>query len=374
MHGFQEPLQETLISQHIVDNAYTWQVEVLILYRQTLILKTTMDTPVITLSDLDKLLVYFKDSKRTWYHLGLGLGLEPETLNTILCTCYTDEERLTEMLKKWITGSRLATWREAQWLMTPQVCGAIPMDFQPKQTNDSANDLPLYTVLSDSERQQLTASLQQETSDMQKKFQELVTRILKELERCRVPLDTLIQQLEMGSQKDTLSQATSIQDVFNIADTEEYWSFFSYDALDRITWHFEQLATCKLDEYDTQFEDYCIHRLRRLPSDGVAAEEKAVMLLDSKMGLQKIDTLKLTQLKMQASTITGFTVTKLIWVEDDCPEPTLRTQHKDEGGDEEDTCSAKELDTAPTLRPPGEPHPPPQRYFTKVKEQSSNLA
>ena len=42
---------------------------------------------------------------------------------------------------------------------------------------------------------------------------------------------------------------------------------------------------------------------------------------------------------------------------------TLRTQHKDKGGDAEDTYSAKELDVAPTLRPPGEPHPPPQRYF-----------
>ena len=121
----------------------------------------------------------------------------------------------------------------------------------------------------------------------------------------------------------------------------------------------------KLQEYSTQFQQYCKHRLRRLPSDGAAAEEKVVMLLDSKMGLQKSDVLKLTQLKLSASIQTGFTVTKLIWLEDDCPEPTLRTQHKDEGGDEEDTCSAKELDTAPTLRPPGEPHPPPQRYFSK---------
>ena len=90
---------------------------------------------------------------------------------------------------------------------------------------------------------------------------------------------------------------------------------------------------------------------------------KVMMLLDNKMGLQKNDVVKLTQLKLSTSILTGFTVTKLIWMEDDCPEPTLRTQHKDEGGDEEDTCSAKELDTAPTLRPPGEPHPPPQRYF-----------
>ena len=93
------------------------------------------------------------------------------------------------------------------------------------------------------------------------------------------------------------------------------------------------------------------------------------MLLDNKMGLQTSDVLKLTQLKLSTSILTGFTVTKLVWLKD-CEEPTLRTQHKDEGRDEEDTCSAKELDTAPTLRPPGEPHPPPQRYFSKHYVQS----
>ena len=222
------------------------------------------------------------------------------------------------------------------------------------------HDLPLYTVLSDSERQQLTASLQQETSDMQKKFQELVTNTTVELERCQVPLEILIQNII--SQKDAFNHATSIQDVLVIAGTEGYWCFFNYDVLGQMIRQLN-VNNSLLHKYDSHFRDYCKRRLRRLPSDGAAAEEKVVMLLDSKMGLQKTDVLKLTWLKMKASSTTGFTVTKLIWLEDDCPEPTLRTQHKDEGGDEEDTCSAKELDTAPTLRPPGEPHPPPQRYF-----------
>ena len=116
-----------------------------------------------------------------------------------------------------------------------------------------------------------------------------------------------------------------------------------------------------------------------VPGDGIEESTvettyyalKVMMLLDNKMGLHKNDVVKLTQLKLSTvclSILRGFTVTKLIWMEDDCPEPTLRTQHKDEGGDEEDTCSAKELDTAPTLRPPGEPHPPPQRYFMHSNE------
>ena len=229
-------------------------------------------------------------------------------------------------------------------------------------TNNSSK-LHLYRDVSDTERQQLTASLQQETSDIQEKFQELVTSIIKELERFQVPLDTLRYQLQLYTPAS--EKVTSIQDLFTIATSVGYWSFFDYEKLTSTFCGYYR--THKLQEYNTLFRDYCKRRLRRLPSDGAAAEEKVVMLLDSKMGLQKSDLLNLTQLKMQASSMTGFTVTMLIWMEDDCPEPTLGTQHKDEGGDEEDTCSAKELDTAPTLRPPGEPHPPPQRYFSKKK-------
>ena len=222
-----------------------------------------------------------------------------------------------------------------------------------------ASYIPLYIDLSDSERRELTASLQQETLAIERKFQELVASVIEELQKRKVPLDTLIKKI--SGHKDTFSKATSVQDVFTIAKTEGHWSFFSYDTLQIIT---DLIGNYQaLHQYDQLFLDYCKRRLRRLPSDGAHFEERVVMLLDNKMGLQKSDLLKLTQLKMQASTITGFTVTKLIWVEDDCPGPTLRTQHKDEGGDEEDTCSAKELDTAPTLRPPGEPHPPPQQYF-----------
>ena len=63
--------------------------------------------------------------------------------------------------------------------------------------NLAINEIPLYRDdLSDSERQQLTASLQQETSDIQKEFQESITNVIESLQRCQVPLDALIRQLE----------------------------------------------------------------------------------------------------------------------------------------------------------------------------------
>ena len=235
----------------------------------------------------------------------------------------------------------------------------VEREVEKEASCNTANVLPLYTGLSDSERQQLTASLQQETSDIQQKFQELVTNTIETLQRHQVPLEKLVQELETSVQKGTFSQATSIQDVFTVATSEGYWSFFDYERLKCIFW----LYHGQLDKYDIQFLDYCKRRLCRLSSDGAAAEEKVVMLLDNKMGLQKTDVLKLTQLRIQVSRITTLTVTKLIWPEDCSREPTLRTQHKDEGEDEEDTCAEKQLDTAPTLRLPGEPHPPPQRYF-----------
>ena len=87
--------------------------------------------------------------------------------------------------------------------------------------------LPILRDLTDTKRQQLTASLQQQTSDIQKKFQELVTEIMEEMQRRQVPLKKLIKQLKTGTNKDTFSQATSIQDVFSTAATEGYWSFFN---------------------------------------------------------------------------------------------------------------------------------------------------
>ena len=132
------------------------------------------------------------------------------------------------------------------------------------------SELPLYEDLSDSDMQQLAASLQQETSDIQKKFQELVADTAVELERCQVPLDKLIHELYCPL---SFSKDTSLKDVFTVAATEGYWSFFSYEKMKHIIETFTEFAG-KLKEYDSQFHDYCKRRLRRLPGDGRTTEEK----------------------------------------------------------------------------------------------------
>ena len=308
----------------------------------------------LTLSDLDSLLSYFEDYKEEWYRIGLKLGVESEFLQTIVKTHRTDEECLKEVLKKWLTETQPATWREAERATrrssiinrkrtspSAEICQLLH--------TSPANVLPLYTGLSDSERQQLTASLQQETSDIQQKFKELITNTIERLQRCQVPLEKLIEELETSGQKGIFRQFTSIQDVFTVAASAGYWSFFNYGKLEDIVWHFNECD--KIQDYNTQFRDYCKRRLRRLTSDGAA---KVVMLLDNKMGLQKSDRPKLTLLRMKVSMLTGFRVPEVIWIED-CSRKPL----------EEEMCAEKQLDSAPTLRPPGEPHPPPQRYLCR---------
>ena len=87
-----------------------------------------------------------------------------------------------------------------------------------------------------------------------------------------------------------------------------------------------------------------------------------VFLMDNKMGLCRSDKLELRQLQSRVSKVTGFRVSKLVWVEDDWQEPTLLS---DKG---EESCSARELDSAPTLPQPREPCPPLQRYLPASKK------
>ena len=339
----------------------------------------------VTLSDLDNLKGYFKDCKEKWYDVGLKLGVESKSLRSIRKKNRTEEERLVGMLTEWLTGAPRATIRDLWRLEIPSIqsqleregimsrydgCRFCVSPISPPPPPPS--ELPLYRDdLSDNKRQQLVASLQQETSDIQEKFRELLESIVEELDsHPPMPLHLLIEKLQTVYKKQSFSKATSTKELFAIAAAEECWSFLSFGPLQyNIVESFIRYFR-KIHEYHTHFKVYCKCRLRRLPSDGAVAEEKVVMLLDNKMGLQKTDVLKLAQLKMQASSTTRFTVTKLIWLEDCGPETTPGTGHEDEGRGEEDTSSARELDTAPSLRPPdGEPHPPPERYFMHSKKQ-----
>ena len=168
--------------------------------------------------------------------------------------------------------------------------------------------------------------------------------------------------LELCSLSD---QATSIDNVFSVATAEGCWYFFKYDNLKCIQYF---SGREKQREYDTHFGEYCKRRLRKFPSDGAAVEEKVVFLMDNKMGLQRSAELQLRQLQSQVSEVTGFRVSKLVWIEDDLQEPTLGGELSDKGEGVEESCSARELDSAPTLPQPGEPCPPLQRYLPDSKK------
>ena len=336
----------------------------------------------VTLSDLDNLKGYFKDCKEKWYDVGLKLGVESDSLRSIRKKNRTEEERLVGMLTEWLTGTPPADISDLWRLEIPSIQSQLEREgimsqcvsnkyyyFIPRSPAPPPSELPLYRDdLSDSERQQLAASLQQETSDIREKFRELLESIIEELDsHPPMPLHLLIEKLQTVYKNHSFSKATSTKELFAIAAAEECWSFLNFGPLqNNIVESFRRYFR-KIHEYHTHFKVYCKRRLRRLPSDGAAVEEKVVMLLDNKMGLQKTDALKLAQFKTQASSTTKFTVTKLIWLEDCGPETTPGTGHEDEGRGEEDTSSAREIDTAPT--PEGEPHPPPQQYFMHSKKQ-----
>ena len=165
----------------------------------------------------------------------------------------------------------------------------------------------------------------------------------------------------------------SIDDVFRMATAKDLWSFYSYAKLKGLRVMTGQKLWDKEQEYDTHFVEYCKRRLRKFPSDGAAVEEKVVFLMDNKMGLQRSAELQLRQLQSQVSEVIGFRVSKLVWIEDDWQEPTLGAELSDKGEGVEESCSARELDSAPTLTQPREPCPPLQRYLpdSKKKHQDS---
>ena len=148
--------------------------------------------------------------------------------------------------------------------------------------------------------------------------------------------------------------------MFSVAAAAGYWSFLKYDTLRFIV---GRALLGKQQEYETHFGEYCKRRLHKFPSDGAAVEEKVVFLMDNKMGLQRSAELELRQLQSQVSEVTGFRVSKLVWIEDDLQEPTLGAELSDKGEGVEESCSARELDSAPTLPQPREPCPPLKRYL-----------
>ena len=155
--------------------------------------------------------------------------------------------------------------------------------------------------------------------------------------------------------------------MFSTATANGFWSFFEYSNLKCIRSFAGQEILYREQEYETHFGEYCKRRLRKFPSDGAAVEEKVVFLMDNKMGLQRSAELELRQLQSQVSEVTGFR-SKLVWIEDDLQEPTLGGELSDKGEGVEEFCSARELDSAPTLPQPGEPCPPLQRYLPDNKK------
>ena len=149
---------------------------------------------------------------------------------------------------------------------------------------------------------------------------------------------------------------------FKVATAKGYWSFFEYDRLRLLT---ERELVKRV--YDAHFAEYCKRRLRKFPSDGAAVEEKVVFLMDNKMGLCRSADLEL-RLEFRVREVTGFRVSKLVWIEDDLQEPTLGAELSDKGEGVEEPCSVRELDSAPTLPQPREPCPPLQRYLPDSKK------
>ena len=303
-----------------------------------------------------------------WFDAGLKLGLDQNILEAIQKSHHSDEECFVAMLKQMMTDPNPPTVRELFRVLQPKITQQSQGLFN-EQVNCQvvkvhqhypATDLPVHTDLPTDDRQQLIATLQEQTLAIQKEFTELVTKVMQEYQKCKISPNLLVQLFGFQSCKDLMN---SVADVFIFATAESYLSFYNYDRLKSVTTLKD--VRDKQQEYDTHFGEYCKIRLRKFPSDGAAVEEKVVFLMDNKMGLQRNAELELRQLQSQVSEVTGFRVSKLVWIEDDLQEPTLGAELNDKGEGVEESCSVWELDSAPTLPQPGEPCPPLQRYLKK---------
>ena len=382
-----------------------------------------MDTPVV-LSDVDSILKYFKRSQVKWFDAGLKLGLDHDTLEAIQKSHGNNKsECIVKMIKQLVKEPHPPTMRGVlkvlklkpsrppiavkSALSDPQHSSASPpkcstsdqsdfmtlpsrsrshspeppspspkvyrnvcqfASYDPNRSeteikletehilsllagyvpnHNPASGLPVYTDPPTDEQQQLIVSLQEQTLAIRKKFDELVTAIMG----FEVPHDFF-----------KLKKQSSSVDVFRAAATG-HWSFYNYDNLKKMRAIIgDEILGILEQEYVEHFSEYCKRRLRKFPSDGAAVEEKVVFLMDNKMGLQRSAKLELRQLQSQVSEVTGFRVSKLVWIEDDWQEPTLKAELSDKGG------SARELDSAPTLPQPREPCPPLQRYLPNSKK------
>ena len=347
-----------------------------------------MDATLVNTYHIPLLITYFKRSKVKWFDAGLKFGLDQDTLEAIEKSHRSDMKCFKVMLKQLVKDSKQPTMGEV-WKVLKGSEETFPSLRGMKRgspkvydlTADSSDfyhvavpaqhqtiDVPVYTEFPADERQQLIVSLQEQTLAIHKEFEKLVTATMEEYKKSHLPLHFLIGFMESKNPKGSLfDQATSIEDVFSVATAKGLWSFFEYDNLKFIRSCSGQEILYKEQEYKTQFGEYSKSRLRKFPSDGAAVEEKVVFLMDNKMGLQRSAELELRQLQSQVSEVTGFRVSKLVWIEDYLQEPTLGAELSDKGEDVEESCSARELDSAPTLPQPREPCPPLQRYLPESK-------
>ena len=357
-----------------------------------------MDATLVNTYHIPLLIKYFKRSKVKWFDAGLKFGLDQDTLEAIEKSHRSDVECFKAMLKQLVKDSKQPTmgevWKvlkgseENKWFTSIEklssvlssVCEARAAVCDPTDFSDlyhvavSAQhqtiEVPVYTELPADERQQLIVSLQEQTLAIRKEFEKLVTATMEEYKKSHLPLHFLIGFMESKNPKGSLfDQDTSIEDVFSVATAKGFWSFFEYNNLKFIQSIAGQEILYSEREYETHFGEYCKRRLRKFPSDGAAVEEKVVFLMDNKMGLQRSAELELRQLQSQVSEVTGFRVSKLVWIEDDWQEPTLGAELSDKGEGVEESCSARELDSAPTLPQPKEPCPPLQRYLPDNKKK-----
>ena len=325
----------------------------------------------VSVDDMDSLLMYFEMSKVKWFDAGMKLGLSQDTLDNIQKLCHSDEKCFTALLKQLIRYPQPPTMRDVLKVLklSGVKLGPIVAHATRAIIHDPSKRPPEHTDSLSDEKQKLIVSLQEQTLAIRKEFTELVNVVMEEYQRCQVSPDFLMQLFDVQIRKDRID---SVADVLSVATAEGYLSFYNYDKLKTVSstseceLHSELLY--KQQEYDTHFGEYCKRRLRKFPSDGAAVEEKVVFLMDNKMGLQRSAELELKQLQSQVSKVTGFRVSKLVWIEDDWQEPTLGAELSDKEEGVEEFCSARELDSAPTLPQPREPCPPLQRYLPDSKK------
>ena len=317
----------------------------------------------------------------------MKLGLEQDVLEAIQKSHRSDEECFKAMLKQMVTNPYTPTLSDVLKVITPgDILVVSPEDLPPGtvlyaaglpsqgaqvakvNVHNPATGLPVYTNMPAIERQQLIVSLQEQTLAIRKEFADLVPVVMEEFRRSQRSLALFMQFLGFCSSGD-YDETLSVSDVFRVAIEKGYWSFFKYDRLKCVR-TFIGHEVEKQQGYDEHFGEYCKRRVRlcKFPSDGAAVEEKVVFLMDNKMGLQRSAKLELRQLQSQVSEVTGFRVSKLVWIEDDLQEPTFGAELSDKGEGVEESCSARELDSAPTIPQPREPCPPLQRYLPKRDE------